>query len=176
MSGSLEIASAASQRAALCLPAAVKSSPHPTDRGWNPVSSISLYATNRNKYQTEGRALGRITSGQIRRRGSPAAYLSLSLPPATPKSKSHAHPARGGSFPLCIYRREVKVEFSFKSQNLAPLFRFPLSLFSPLPYICKDQNKIFQSGFRVIYFQKLFREETWWHALKDFILALFLHQ
>jgi hypothetical protein len=67
---------------------------------------------------------------------------SLSRPPRlSPKSKSHAQPTRGSSPPLGIYRRWSEVEFSFKSENLAPLFRFPLIIvFSPLPQIAKDRQ------------------------------------
>jgi hypothetical protein len=60
----------------------------------------------------------------------------LSLPPSrqSPKSKSHAQPARGSSFPSSIYRRWSGTKFSFKSENLAPHFRFPqIIVFSPLP-------------------------------------------
>jgi hypothetical protein len=39
-----------------------------------------------------------------------------------------------------------------------------------------DWLETMQNWFTVIYFEKLSWEENWWRALKDFILALFLHQ
>jgi hypothetical protein len=62
-------------------------------------------------------------SALIGRRTSPEAPTpSLSLPPRlSPKSKSHAQPARGGSLHPSIYRQEVKARFfSFQFQNLPP--------------------------------------------------------
>jgi hypothetical protein len=56
---------------------------------------------------------------------------SLASPRQRSKSKSHAQPARGSSFPPNIYRRWSGVAWSFKSQNIGSTFStFPLTGFS----------------------------------------------
>jgi hypothetical protein len=68
----------------------------------------------------------------IRRRRSPAAptyALRISelhhparQPRLSPKSKSHAHPARGGWFPPSIYRQKLKVKFFRSTLKIAATF------------------------------------------------------
>jgi hypothetical protein len=67
---------------------------------------------------------------RIRRRSSPAAptpcvsqsaTIRHATPRLSPKSKSHAHPARGGHFSSSIYRQEwLLLVFSFQSYNFPP--------------------------------------------------------